>query len=98
MLASQQTLYGFSQIDENVEAVSNLDRRWCSSTSALGIRTGPIAADDLDPSLRSQPLGERVGCAVGQQVDRSMTLVIDQHRAIGAALLPRPVIHAHDPR
>src|SRR5439155_5600793 len=98
MLPSEQTLDRFSQINQNVEAVSNLDGRWCSSASALGIRTGPIAADDLDPSLWSQPLGERLGCTVRQQVDRSMTLVIDQNRAVGAASPSGPVVHAHDAR
>src|SRR5438093_350434 len=98
MLPSEQTLYRLSQINENVEAVSNLDSRWCSSASALGIRTGPIAADDLDPSLRRQPPGERLGCTVRQQVDRSMTLVIDQNRAVGAASLSGPVVDAHDSR
>jgi hypothetical protein len=98
MLSSEQTLYRFSQINKDMEAVSNLDGRWCSSASALGIRTGPITADDLDPGLRSQPLGECFGRSIRQQVDRSMTLVIDQNRAVGAAPLPSPVVHPHDSR
>jgi hypothetical protein len=52
MLASEQTLHCFSQIDQNVEAVRHLDSRWCSSTGALGICAGSVSADDLDASLQ----------------------------------------------
>ena len=98
MLAREQPLYRFSQIDENVEAVRNLDSRWRSSAGALSICTSPVSADDLDAALRCQPRGERFGGAVGQQVNRSTTLVVNQNRAVGPPPLPSPIVHAHDPR
>src|SRR3989442_7328513 len=59
LLSAKGINYAPDTAHQNVESVSNLDGPWRSSTGALRIGPGPIAADDLDPSLCSHPLGER---------------------------------------
>ena len=61
-----------------VEAISHLDRTWCSLATALGVRTSTIADDDLDARMLAEPPGEHLGGAVVQQVNRSMPFEIHQ--------------------
>ena len=48
----------------------------------LGVRTSTIADDDLDARVLAQPLGEHLGRAVVQQVNRSMRFEVHQQRAV----------------
>ena len=44
--------------------------------------------------MRLQPRRQRVGAAVGQQVDDAPALQVDQDGAVALAFAPRPVVHA----
>jgi hypothetical protein len=51
-------------------AVGDLDRIWGAVPGALGVIAGPVPADHLRARMRPQPVSERPGFPVSQQVDR----------------------------
>ena len=52
----------------------------------VGVVAGPVLADDRDAGMAGQPRGERVGVAVGQQVDRPAG---EESRSHGAVVVAR---------
>ena len=52
----------------------------------------------LDGGLRAQPVAQRLGLPVGQQVDDAASLEVDDDRAVGLPAAQRPVVDADDPR
>ena len=49
----QSTPQRVMKVTQQVEAVSDLDGTWCSCACSFRIRSGPIAADDLDARMGS---------------------------------------------
>ena len=94
MLAREQALERFPQVDEDMPAVGNLGRTGRPATGAVGVGTGPITGDDLHPRVRLEPGRERGGRALGQQIDGGMPFLVNQNRPIRAASLTSPVIDA----
>jgi hypothetical protein len=52
---------GLAEVVPQVPAVGDLDRLGCAADGAGGIGSGPVAADDLDAGVGSQPGGQGVG-------------------------------------
>jgi hypothetical protein len=65
-----------------MKVVGNLDGVRCSLATAFRIRTGAIANDNLYTGVTPQPIGEDLGSALIDQVDRAMRLQVDQQRAV----------------
>ena len=81
---------------EQMKAVGDLGRLWGALPGALGIRTRPIARDDLHTRMLAPPLRHRRSRAVGQQGDGLAAFQIDEDRAIDVAFPQRPIIHPQD--
>ncbi|MFJ8062954.1 hypothetical protein [Streptomyces sp. NPDC096142] len=60
-----------AEVLQQVEGVCDLDRVGCSGAGAVGIRPGPVPADDLRAGMGQQPGGQRPGRAAGPGADRS---------------------------
>jgi hypothetical protein len=58
-----------------VEAIGYLDSVRRTLPATLCVRAGTIAHDDLDAGVLTQPVGEHVGGAIIQQIDRAVRLV-----------------------
>jgi len=79
---------------EQMKAVGDLGRLWGALPGALGIRTRPIARDDLHTRMLAPPLRHRRSRAVRQAGDGLAALEIDEDRAVSEAFPQCPVIHA----
>ena len=84
--ASQHLVHGGTRIGGQVEAMGDLDGIGRALLAAFGVRAGAIADDDLDARVATEPVGEHVGRAIVEQIDRSVRLEIDEQRAITALL------------
>lgn len=86
------------EVLNEVKPVGDLFGPRSTLSSGLGVEAAPIAADDFDlgmllePSLRARHGSDR------QDVDDGAAFEIDDDRAIGIALLPTPIVDAHDPQ
>jgi len=98
LLAREQPLQGFPKILRHVPAVDHLDRVWRPPRRAVTIHDPPIAGDHRDPRVRPQPGDDRLGGAVGQEIDRPATLQVHDHGAIALAFAPGPVVDRDDAR
>src|SRR6266566_7069662 len=78
--------------------VRNLLSLWCSLPRSFGKRTTTIAADDLHTRMGQQPLFERLGLAIGKQVDGNPPFEIDEDRSIAPAAAKTKIIHPQHPR
>jgi hypothetical protein len=97
--AAQHFVERGSSIRAQVEPVSHLDRVGRPLSTAFGVRPSSITDDDLHAWVMTQPVGEDVGGAIVEQIDRTVRLEIDQQRAI-TALLPAQgnVVNTQYPR
>ena len=68
-----------------------------TETSSFGIAAGAVTGDDLYAGMISQPGGNGLGVAIGQQVDGPVALQIDDDGAVAPAAAPGPVVDANDP-
>ncbi|MFD8463326.1 hypothetical protein [Streptomyces antimycoticus] len=64
----------------------------------VGSVAGVVAADDLDAGLVGQPAGQGRCLVVGQQVDGSAGLDVDQRAAVDVALAQGEIVDAEDAR
>ena len=84
-------------VAQQMPAVRDLDGVRRAPGGSLGIGAGAVADHGGHPGMRLQPRRQRVGAAVGQQVDNPAALEIAQDRAVVMALAPCPIIHAEHP-
>jgi hypothetical protein len=93
LLTLQQALKHLTDILDDMKSISNLDRIWRTACCTIGIIAGAIACDDRDTRMRFQPVCKRVCSAIGEHIDRSMALKINEQRAVGLALAESEVVH-----
>ena len=86
------------RLREPMPAVRDLHRRWGPLPHAIGISPGPVASDDLHAGMLTQPRGQGLGLAVGQQVDNRVALQVDQDGAVAVATAPGPIVDGNHPR
>jgi hypothetical protein len=89
---------GVTQIAQQMPAVSNLNRIRRSLTYAIGIGPSPIARDDLNTRVMSQPLSQAFSLPIRQQVNDRIALQVNKDRPVATAATPRPVIDGEDAR
>jgi hypothetical protein len=78
--------------------IAYLNRIRCPLTDAVRVGTGPIAGNNLDPGMLTQPLSEAVSLAIRQQVDHRIAFQINKNGPIPAAAAPGPVVNRQDAR
>jgi hypothetical protein len=86
----QRAYEGFTQIAQQVPAVSNLRGLGRRSHCGLRINAGPITAHNLDSRMSPQPCRRAVHAAIRQQVDRLAFLKIAENRAVTVTFTPCP--------
>jgi hypothetical protein len=98
MVTTHSGLNGLTKVAQQMPPVGDLDSSRCTLSDPVRLGPGPIAGDNLNPGMLTQPLSEAVGLAIRQQVDHRMAFQIDQNGAIPATPAPRPVINRQDTR
>ena len=97
-MAGDATFDRLSQVVPDMPSISHLDRVRCTVASALGVGAGTVSAHDLDAGMRTQPVSQGLGSAVGEHVDRSASLGIDQQRAVPVAAAQGKIVHSQHTR
>lgn len=69
MMGCNGFLHRFSEVVPQVPSVGDFDRIRRSGTGSFGIGAGAVAADDLGTGMCSQPFGDGIGCAIGENID-----------------------------
>jgi hypothetical protein len=77
-------------------AICHLHGSWRPAPCAIGIETGTITRDNLDPWPALQPSGYAVCVAIRQQIKNTITLQIADNRSIPLSAPPRPIVDAYD--
>lgn len=85
---------GFAEVVEQVPSISDLDRVGRAGARTVGVGAGPVSADDLHLGMVAEPLGQRVGVAARQDLDRTVGGHVDQHRAVHVPTSEREIVDA----
>jgi hypothetical protein len=88
---------GGGQVVPDVPPVGDLQRFGCAETGAFGVCAGTVPAHDLHSRIRPQPRGQCLGGAIGEYVDRTARLDVDQHRAVDVSAPQGEVVDAQHP-
>jgi hypothetical protein len=91
-IAQKKALQDIRQIVHQVEPIDNLDRLWGSAPNPLSIELTPIAADTLDAGIRLQPIRDRGGRALGEEIHHLMALKVAENGPETSALPLGPFI------
>jgi hypothetical protein len=93
-LLFKQPLEHFAQILQQMDQIGNRDGVGRSACRTISILMRAVTADDFATGMLFAPVGQRVGRAIGQQINRLMTFKVDQDRAKDLAFAQREVIDA----
>jgi hypothetical protein len=85
VVAVEHPFHRFPQIVQQMPSVSHLDGAGSTVCRPTGVLGGPIARDDFDPRMLTEPGGQRVSGTIGQEIDRAALLQVNQDRAISMA-------------
>ena len=89
-------LYGIehrlAEVAEQVPSVRHPYSVRRSLSRALRIGASPVAGDDLHARMALQPIRQGAQGAARQQVDRSISLQVQQNGAVPTASAPSPVV------
>ena len=80
-----------------VEPIDDLEGLRRPLPNPLGLETTAIAADDLGTGVRLQPLRDRGGRALGQQIHHLMALEITDNRPEASPSPPGPFVEPDHP-
>ena len=81
-----------------MEPVGDLDRVRCPGPGSVGVRSRAVPADDLDAGVGGQPVGQGLGVAAFDEVERGAGLDVDEQRAVVLAAPGREVVDPEHPR
>ena len=95
-MPGQTAFEGFSGVDEQMKAVSNLRRLRRAQTGASGIVAATVTANDLNLGMLTAPGGKGLLGTVGQQINDAMPFQIEQNRARAMTPSEGEVIHAQN--
>ncbi len=57
-------------------AVGPLDRLWRALANSIGVGTSTVARDNFDPRMLTEPIRQRLGLTIRQQVYNLITLKV----------------------
>lgn len=83
---------------EQVKAIRHLQGLGCAGLRALGEGATAIARNDLDARMVAQPLREGGSQPIRQQINRSMSLQVDDDGPVALAFAPGPIVHPYQLR
>src|SRR3954471_7825351 len=98
MVTANNGLNGFTKIAQQMPPITHLNRVRCPLTDAVRVGTGPVAGDNLNARMLTEPFSEAVSLPIRQQVDHRIAFQIDQNGSIPVAPAPGPVINRQDAR
>jgi len=98
MMAAGHGADGIAEVAQQVPAVRHLDRIRRALAHAVRVGAGPVARDDLDPGVLTEPPGQGFALPVGQQVHEPIALQVDQGRPVAVATAPGPIINGEGAR
>ena len=84
---------GAAAILQQVPAVCHLYGVGHGPARGISKRATTIAADDLGSRMRSEPVNQRVGIAIGQEIDNTMPLKINKNGPVAVAAAPSPFVN-----
>lgn len=85
---AEDLVHGGTSVGAQMEAIGDLDGVRCALLATLRVRAGAVAHDDLDTGVMAQPVGEYLGGAIVEQINRTVGLKIDEQGAITTLLAP----------
>jgi len=85
---------GVAEVAQKVPAVRDLDGLGRAAANAVGVSTGAVTRDDVDAGMVVQPSPDRLRLAVGQDINGTVALQIDDERAVALSSTPSPVVDA----
>ena len=91
-IAEKEPHQGITQILHQVEPIDDLDGLRRPLPNPLSIEATAIAADDLDTGMRLQPLCDRRGRTLGEQINHVMALEITHDGAKASPSPPGPFV------
>ena len=97
-LLLQEAFERVAEVLQEVEAVGDLYRRGRTARRAVGVEVAAVARDEGDGRVRAEPCRDRIGGAVGQEIDGSVPFEIAQDGAVAGRFPPRPVVDAQHAR
>jgi hypothetical protein len=98
MRSRQPALGHLPPVQQQVPPIGNLSSSRRSEPDAAGILGRAVTGDGANAATAPEPVGERRGAPVRQQVDHPPPLEIDQDGPVALALAPGPIIDADDAR
>ena len=75
-------LHCLGKVVPQMPAVSDFDRLRRPSTGCFGKCAGAVTADYLGSGMCSQPFGDSAGCAIGENIDRTVSVHVDQNSPV----------------
>ena len=96
-LMLQETVEGLAEVLHQVEAIGNLARVRCAASRSVGIESAAIPRDHAHIGECPEPGGDRVGRALGEEIDHPAAFEVAQDGTVTPSFLPRPVIHTDNP-
>src|SRR6266487_84431 len=91
---SERCLTNAYAAHHEVVPISDLPGVRGTTCGCLRIRPRTIPADDLHASMHTQPTDDGISIPIRQQLDRAMSLQIDQQRAIAIPFFPGEIVQA----
>src|SRR5437660_8675704 len=90
-----------SHIPEEVKAIGDLNRLWCTALRSVGISCpqgtrAQIPTHDLGSWMLSQPRGHGVRGAIGQEIDHAVPLEVHDDGSIGPTFAEGDVVDGED--
>src|SRR5262245_13580463 len=79
-----------------MEAICDLEGAWRPLADGFRIPLGAVAAHDLNLGMRTQPRFECRRLTIGQQINDTMALPVDNDRSKRAPSAVGPVVDAND--
>jgi hypothetical protein len=89
-------LDGFAEAAEQVEAIRHLRGLGCARTDGARILVRAVPCDHCEVGEGAQPGSDDLGGALGQEIDRSTALQVNDEGAVGAALAQGEVVDPDD--
>jgi len=87
-----------AEVAQQVPPISDLLCLGRALAHTLGVDAGAVAGDHLHAWMPAKPGGDRLGAAVGQQIDHPLALEVADDGAVALAAPPRPIVDANHPR
>gem|GEM_PF-2751652 len=97
MRPGQPAFHHLPPIEQQVPAVRDLLGVGCPLRRCARILRRGCCRHDFDARMAPEPGSQRGSGPVGEQVDNTVRLHINQEGAVGASFTPGPVIHAQHP-